>query len=88
MRKGIALLLTVLMLLGLAQTAVLAEPAEEEMTFAEKLESKYIDPDRIYSTEVRWWLSAAALTDETLLAEISCSRSPASTRMAACTSTE
>lgn len=70
MRKGIALLLTVLMLLGLAQTAVLAEPAEEEMTFAEKLESKYIDPDRIYSTEVRWWLSAAALTDETLLAEI------------------
>ncbi|MFU8874430.1 glycosyl hydrolase [Micromonospora sp. SL4-19] len=38
--------------------------------FAERLESKFIDPDRIYSTDVRWWLGDASHTDETLLEEI------------------
>lgn len=38
--------------------------------FAEYLESKYIDPDRVFSTDVRWWLGEAAHTDETLLEEI------------------
>ncbi|MEE6274185.1 glycosyl hydrolase [Georgenia sp. MJ206] len=39
-------------------------------SFAEELESRYIDPDRIYSSDVRWWLGEAAHTDETLLEEI------------------
>lgn len=38
--------------------------------FEQKLESKYIDPDRIYSSDVRWWLGEASHTDETLLEEI------------------
>jgi len=42
----------------------------DNLMFRKSLESKYIDPDRAYSTEVRWWLNRAALTDETLLAEI------------------
>lgn len=37
--------------------------------FQQELESKYIDPDRVYSSDVRGWLSAG-LTDETLLEEI------------------
>lgn len=38
--------------------------------FAQELASKYIDPDRIYSSDARWWLGEAAHTDETLLEEI------------------
>ncbi|WP_298130505.1 Ig-like domain-containing protein [Micropruina sp.] len=38
--------------------------------FARQLESKYIDPDRIYSADIRWWLGEAAHTDETLLEQI------------------
>jgi hypothetical protein len=38
--------------------------------FAEHLESKYVDPDRVYGTDVRWWLGDAAHTDESLLEEI------------------
>jgi len=38
--------------------------------FAQQLEGKYVDPDRVYSTDVRWWLGEAANTDESLLEEI------------------
>ncbi|MCL2164909.1 MAG: hypothetical protein FWH55_11085 [Oscillospiraceae bacterium] len=38
--------------------------------FGQYLESKYIDPDRVYSTDARWWLGSASHTDETLLEEI------------------
>lgn len=38
--------------------------------FKDQLESKYIDPDRVYSSDVRWWLGSASATDETLLEEI------------------
>ncbi|MCL2165594.1 MAG: hypothetical protein FWH55_14675, partial [Oscillospiraceae bacterium] len=31
---------------------------------------KYIDPDRVYSTDVRWWLGTAAYTTDTLREEI------------------
>ncbi|WP_344369526.1 glycosyl hydrolase [Agromyces tropicus] len=41
-----------------------------DSAFARELESKYVDPDRIYSTDVRWWLGEASHTDETLLEEI------------------
>ena len=39
-------------------------------TFATTLEAKYTDPDRIYSSDVRWWLGDASNTDEALLDEI------------------
>ncbi|MCL2164548.1 MAG: hypothetical protein FWH55_09195, partial [Oscillospiraceae bacterium] len=38
--------------------------------FGQYLESKYIDPDRVYSSDVRWWLGEAAYTDETLMEEV------------------
>jgi hypothetical protein len=53
-----------------AQAAVTTAAATQSSAFAEYLESKYIDPDRVYSTDVRWWLGDAAHTDETLLEEI------------------
>ncbi|CAM3838121.1 glycosyl hydrolase [Nocardioides zeicaulis] len=50
---------------------VLRSPAVKKTSaFAEQLEKKYVDPDRIYSTDVRWWLGEASHTDETLLEEI------------------
>ncbi|MPV50908.1 LPXTG cell wall anchor domain-containing protein [Pseudactinotalea sp. HY160] len=45
-----------------------ADPAVS--AFAQQLEDDYIDPDRVYSTDVRWWLGDASHTDETLLEEI------------------
>ena len=52
-----------------AQPAV-ADPISEGSAFAQQIESKYIDPDRVYSTDVRWWLGEASHTDESLLEEI------------------
>src|SRR3954453_7392194 len=38
--------------------------------FAQQLDSRFVDPNRVYSTDVRWWLGKASNTDETLLEEI------------------
>jgi hypothetical protein len=38
--------------------------------FAQRLEGEYVDPDRIYSADVRWWLGKASATDESLLEEV------------------
>lgn len=38
--------------------------------FSQQLEGDYVDPDRVYSADVRWWLGDAAHTDETLLEQI------------------
>ena len=38
--------------------------------FQAELQSKYTDPDRVYSTDVRWWLGSASHTVETLMEEI------------------
>jgi hypothetical protein len=38
--------------------------------FARYLEDKYIDPNRVFSGDVRWWLGSAAHTDETLLEQL------------------
>lgn len=47
------------------------EPASAApSSFGAALEADYIDPDRVYSTDVRWWLGEASHTDETLLEEI------------------
>ena len=43
---------------------------ERKSQFADELEVLYIDPDRVYSTDVRWWLGEASQTDDTLLEEI------------------
>lgn len=52
-------------------TVALAAVAERARSpFAQQLEAKYVDPDRIYSSDARWWLGEAAHTDETLLEEI------------------
>ena len=55
-----------------AATTTLAKAAQKPKSsaFAKQLESKFVDPDRIYSTDVRWWLGEAANTDESLLEEI------------------
>ena len=63
----LSLLLTLVMLLAALPAAGMAE-AEE--SFAQKLEARYVDPDRYYQSDVRWWLGDAALTDEALLYEI------------------
>ncbi|WP_210438579.1 glycosyl hydrolase [Nocardioides xinjiangensis] len=68
---------------GAAQTAALASIATGSLpqalraaavpkssAFAKKLEAKYIDPDRVFSSDVRWWLGKAAHTDEVLLEQI------------------
>jgi len=52
------------------QIQVSAPASDEGSTFAKRLESEYVDPDRVYSTDVRWWLGSASHTDETLLEEI------------------
>ncbi|MBE2320729.1 hypothetical protein DVA67_032520 [Solirubrobacter sp. CPCC 204708] len=38
--------------------------------FAERLNRKFIDPDRVYSSDIRWWLGEASNTDESLLEEV------------------
>lgn len=53
-----------------SSTFVKAASADNQSTFSQTLENKYIDPDRVYSTDVRWWLGSASHTDETLLEEI------------------
>ena len=54
-----------------ASTAVSSVSAEQTQTgFADKLESEYVDPDREYQSDVRWWLGEASNTDEALLEEI------------------
>src|SRR3954454_21556964 len=47
-----------------------ARLADEVSAFTDYLQSNYIDPDRVYSSDVRWWLGDASHTDETLLEEV------------------
>ncbi|MFA4929722.1 MAG: hypothetical protein WC558_14485 [Patulibacter sp.] len=53
---------------GRAATAGL--PPAATSPFAQQLAGTYVDPDRIYSTDVRWWLGEASATDESLLEEV------------------
>ena len=39
-------------------------------SFGEALERSYTDPERVYSSDVRWWLGDAAATDQVILDEI------------------
>ena len=68
-RKTLAILMVLaLMASAMASFADAEEPAPSE--FAVALEARYVDPDRIYSSDVRWWLGDASNTDEALLNEI------------------
>ena len=62
----IVLALIVSALAGLAETAEVSGTSD----FASELEARYVDPDRIFSSDVRWWLGDASNTDEALLDEI------------------
>ena len=53
-----------------APSAEASAEASAESSFREQLEALYIDPDRVYSSDVRWWLGSAAATDDSLLEEI------------------
>ena len=68
-KKAMAILLALVMLLS-----ALGSLAETDQTapsdFAATLEKLYVDPDRVYSSDVRWWLGEASNTDEALLNEI------------------
>ena len=66
--RVLALLLAVLLVL--TTLPAMAGGAEEGGSFAAELEKKYVDPDRVYSSDVRWWLGEASNTDEALLEEI------------------
>ncbi|NMO56831.1 hypothetical protein HH310_37375 [Actinoplanes sp. TBRC 11911] len=55
---------------GLREDKSGGESSSAKAGFARHLESKYIDPDRVYSGDVRWWLGDAAHTDETLLEQL------------------
>ncbi|MCF0134150.1 MAG: hypothetical protein HUJ72_09815 [Blautia sp.] len=67
-KKALAALMAVSMLFG-SVPAVAADTAEKS-AFANELESRFVDPDRVYSSDTRWWLGDASATDETLLEEI------------------
>lgn len=71
MKRRNAIMALFLSLTMVVQPAVdvLASEAEEN-NFAATLEERYTDPDRVYSSDVRWWLGSASATDETLLEEI------------------
>ena len=71
-KKALGVLLAATMLSTVAASAVSAIGNDVAGTadFASKLESQYTDPDRVYSTEVRWWIGEASNTDEALLEEI------------------
>lgn len=65
MRKFIIFFILVAMILptqGLAKDA--------SVDFKTELLSSFKDPDRAYSSDVRWWLADAGYTDEVLLEEI------------------
>lgn len=68
-KKVVASLLSALMISSTVFSAVPAM-AEDGDSFKEMLESSYTDPDRVYSSDVRWWLGEASNTDEVLLDEI------------------
>ncbi len=84
LKKSLAFLMTLALLFsvlaGVAQASAdpsaeaSAEPSGETKAepsdFAQDLESRFTDPDRIYSSDVRWWLGSASATDDTLLEEV------------------
>ena len=71
-KRILSLLLCATMLCGMSAGAgsVSAESAEPQATFESELENRYVDPDREYQSDVRWWIGEASNTDEAILEEI------------------
>ncbi|MCL2146170.1 MAG: hypothetical protein FWH52_00060 [Synergistaceae bacterium] len=76
-KKVISLLLTLSLILAMGSGVSFAAPQAAEPLFAtaispfqQSLDDKYIDPDRVYSTDCRWWLGTASHTTDTLREEI------------------
>lgn len=70
-KRSTAILATFLAVSMIAPFSVSAQAEDASKSdFANLLESRYKDPDRVYSSDVRWWLGSASATDETLLEEI------------------
>lgn len=67
---ALTLALPLSFLAPVAHAAPVVKPVSGVSAFAKKLEGSYADPDRVFSTDVRWWLGEASATDETLLEEI------------------
>ncbi|MCL2164739.1 MAG: hypothetical protein FWH55_10210 [Oscillospiraceae bacterium] len=77
MKRIVSVILILSMTLALAPMSNGAFGASEPVSagaaltpFQAELESKYTDPDRVFGTEVRWWLGEASHTVETLMDEI------------------
>lgn len=71
-KKIIAAILALAMVSSACPMSAMAAEAGTEAaeTFEQELESRYVDPDREFSSDVRWWLGSASATDETLEEEI------------------
>ncbi len=74
-KRVLALLLSFAVLLSTAAGSIASAQEIESnpsgsSSFQTELEGQYQDPDRVYSTDVRWWIGEAANTDEALLDEI------------------
>ncbi|HHW00657.1 MAG TPA: hypothetical protein GXX36_14055 [Clostridiaceae bacterium] len=73
LRRTLSILLSaILVLTTIISTALQVSAAGDGAAsdFASRLEAKYIDPDRVYQSDIRWWLAEASNTDEALLEEI------------------
>ncbi|WP_069988619.1 glycosyl hydrolase [Massilioclostridium coli] len=74
MKKRILSSILALGMLASIATGTVANAADanspEAKSFQQTLTEKYVDPDRTYSTDIRWWIGEAANTDEVLLDEI------------------
>ncbi|MBQ8162641.1 MAG: hypothetical protein IJ083_18090 [Clostridia bacterium] len=68
MKRILSLLLAVLMMASAASALAESTPAADR--FADSLAARYLAPDIVYRTEVRWWMAEGAHTDETLLEEV------------------
>ena len=70
-KPALAIILSLTLVLPFSMPALAADSSDNpEESFAQALEDRYVDPDRIYSSDVRWWLGSASATDETLEEEI------------------
>ena len=74
-KRVLSLLLSFAIVLSTAASSIasaqqIESNPSESSSFQTELEGRYQDPDRVYSTDVRWWIGEAANTDEALLDEI------------------
>ncbi len=69
-KKILSALLAAAMTFSIAASSAVSAAPAADTDFASELESSYVDPDRVYSTEVRWWIGEASLTDDAFLEEI------------------